>query len=266
MVVMPASSKVQASKKLTPQQRAIEKKRAQWREWRASGLGWAAGFDPETYDWKRDGEHFDKLSDDEWAVVWKRVRAASCKKPSLNEASVRALVDDAAYSSGWFAEFGGELYFSRADYHRLAETKRRFLKKVQQFRNEISNFFGAPPDDHKEPYDPWEMYRQMVPVLAHLAADLGRRITDDEENALLVKGLSNAAKPKLDIWRARLVMVWQSECGLPVKNTKHLRGFLIDALQPYMPQAGLTDRMAKHFIKKWIAGEVKKPGMSLLKL
>jgi hypothetical protein len=260
IVVTTSSSKAQASKKLTPQQRAIEKKRA---EWRALGVGSAHDFDPDTFNWEKYGEHFDRLSDDEWAAVWRHVCAAS-GKPLPDETRLRELVDDAAYSSGWFAGFG-ELHISRADYRRFAGEKRRFLKRVQEFRHQMAEFFGEPPCDHKEPYDPWGLYRPVIPLLDDLAAILEHRIAQNEETAASIKGdPPNAAKPKLDLWRARLVLAWQNECGLPVENNKQLRGFLLDALQPYMPRAELTDRIAKHFVKRWLAGEVKNPGTSLL--
>jgi hypothetical protein len=266
MVVATASSK--PTKKLTPQQRAIEKKRVLLRKLRASGIerpGWAT-VDPDTYDWEKHGEYFDELSDDEWAVVWKRVRSASRETPLVDETHIRELVDDAAYSSGWFAQFGGEITFSRADYHQFANRNSRFLQQVQEFRNELAQFFGAPPADHEDHYDPWEQYRSLVPLLNHLADFLEREVVQDEKCASIAEKTSNAAQPELDLWRARLVLIWENECGLPVKNTKLLRGFLLDALQPYMPRTELTDTMAKHFIKRWLAGEVQKPGLSQLQI
>jgi hypothetical protein len=265
-VVATASSK--PTKKLTPQQRAIEKKRVRLRKLRALGIerwGWAT-VDPDACDWEKKGEHFDNLSDDEWADVWKRVRSALRERPLVDETHIRELVDDAAHSSGWFADFGGEITFSRADCRRSANTTRRFLQKVQEFRNELAKFFGAPPDDHEDPYDSWEEHRPLVPRLNHLADFLERNIVQDEKWASIAEKTSNAAQPELDVWRARLVLIWENDCGLPVKNTKLLRGFLLDALQPYMSRTKLTDTTAKHFIKRWLAGEVQKPGLSLLQI
>jgi hypothetical protein len=247
------SSKSRVPKNPSPQQRAIAKKRALFRRLQSSGL---LDFD------EKNGEYFDRLSDAEWTVVWKRVRAASAESLSVDEAHIRELVDDAAMSSGWFAEFGGELHFFRRDYLRFAETYRVFLKKVQTFRQEMVQFFGTPPDDHKDPYDPWEWYRPVASVLDRLVKDLEREIAERESNASRAESPPNAAQLELDARRARLVTVWQNECGLPVANTKQLRGFLIAALQPYMPRAELTDTMAKHFIKRWLAGTVKQPGFS----
>lgn len=263
-VLATKSSASLAPKNPTPQQRAIEKKRALFRELRSSGL--RLDFDPDTYDWEKHGEYFDRLSDAEWAVVWKRIRAASAEPLSVGEAHIRELVNDAAMSSGWFAEFGGELHFWRADYLRFAETYRVFLKKVQTFRQEMVQFFGTPPDDHKDPYDPWKRYRPVVSVLDRLAKDIESDIAERESKASKAENPPNAAQLELDVWRARLLMVWQNECGLPIANTKQLRGFLIAALQPYMPRAELTDTMAKHFIKRWLAGKVKQPGLSYFDL
>jgi hypothetical protein len=252
-----------ASKKLSPQQRAIKKKRALWRELNVGKV--YEDFNPDTFNWEEYGEQFDNLSDEEWALVWRHVVAALTDKPLPDQTSVRELVDDAAYSSGWFAEYG-ELHISRADYRQLADEKRRFLKNLQHFRSEMAEFFGERPCDHKEPYDPWDSWRPVLPVLDDLAVNLENSIVQDEEAAAFIMKYDppNAAKPELDTWRARLVMAWKKECGLPVSNTRHLRGFLLDALRPYMPRAELTDRMAKHFLKRWLAGKVRNPGVSLL--
>jgi hypothetical protein len=244
--MMTTSSK---GKKPTPQQRAIEKKRARLRKSRA--VGHRSHRDPDTYDWEKEGQHFDGLSDDEWALVWKRVRAASPDK-SLDEAQLRQMVDRAALSSGWFVEHGGEINLYSV-YRRFADENQRFVEKVQTFRRELSDFLCEPRDDD---YDP---YRKLVPTLEHLAAQLQHDIAEDERIASTLENPPNAAQPKLDAWRGRLVTIWERECGLPLENTKHLRGFLIEALQPYIRPAQLTDRMVGYFIKRWLAGKVPKP-------
>jgi integrase len=94
---------VKAGRKLSPQERWIEKERAYWREQLASGSFSISDFDPDTFDWKKYGEHFDPLSDEEWAPVWAHVVAASTRVPS--EARVRELVNDAVLFSGRFAEY-----------------------------------------------------------------------------------------------------------------------------------------------------------------
>lgn len=76
-------------------------------------------------------------------------------------------------------------------------------------------------------------------------------------------GRPNSAKPARDWWMARLVLIWRDDCGLPVENTKHLKGFLLDCLRPY-PNV-MTDRMAKHFVERWKAGKIDEPGPSLLR-
>jgi hypothetical protein len=251
------------SKKPSPQQRAIEKQRALWRELSFGKV--YDDFDPDTFDWEKYGEHFDNLSDDEWELVWRHVVSAARDRLLPDETRVRGLVDNAAYSSGWFFGYG-ELHISRADYRRFADEKRHFLKKTRNFRNEMAEFLGEPPCDHKEPYDPWDSWRPVLPALDDLAKFLEHQIAQDEEaGSFMIKhDPANSAKPELDIWRARLVRAWRDECSLPVKNTTHLRGFLLDALRPYMPRAELTDRMAKHFLNRWIAGKVQDPGISLL--
>jgi hypothetical protein len=254
-------------KKLTPHQRAIEKKRAIFRELQSSGV--RLDFDPDTYDGgNTEKQYFDRLSNDEWAVVWKRISHASSEPALIDEARIRELVDDAAMSSGWFAEYGGEArYWSRAQLKQYANEKHRFLKKLQTFRHEIVVFLGPPSEDYPEFYDPWERYRPVVPVLDRLAAQLEHEIGEYKREVSTATDPPNAAKPELDLWRARLLLAWQNECHLRIENTKHLRGFLIAALEPYMPRAELTDRMAKHFIKRWLSGKVEMPvGFSYLDL
>ena len=130
---------------------------------------------------------------------------------------------------------------------------------------EIAEFIGEPPTDFKEPYDPWDLYRPIVPRLQHLEQRLEREIRRYDERESNAQNSPNAAKPKLDEWRARLVRSWESECHLPIENSKPLRGFLLAALHPYMPKLHMTDRMASHFITRWRAGEIKDPGSSLLR-
>jgi hypothetical protein len=210
--------------------------------------------DPDTYDFESEGQHFDRLSDEEWAPVWKTLQSASPNK-SLEEARLREMVDRGAFSSGWFVGHGGELTFYSADFRRFACESRGFLEKVKTFRDELSKHLGARPDDD---YDPWLQYRKLVPALDRLATELERDIAKDERIASTFKDRSNAAQPKLDAWRARLLLIWAQECNLQIANSKQLRGFLITALQPYIPHTA-TDRMAKAFIKKWLDGEVPKP-------
>jgi hypothetical protein len=269
------------TKKPNPQQRAIEKKRAQWREWRAKG--YRVRHDPDTYNFESERQHFDRLSDEEWAPVWEALQSASPKK-SLEETRLRELIDFAAISSGWFVECDGELIWYPADYRRFAREKRDFSKKAKTFQRELSDFLadhapdGAflharpsrvlhahavdssgleskPPDND---YVFWLEYRELIPVLDQLATELERDIAEDEGKASTLKNPSNPAEPKLDAWRARLLLIWSEEIDLPIANTKLVRGFLIAALQPYMPNAA-TDRMAKAFISKWLHGKVPKP-------
>jgi hypothetical protein len=231
------------TKKPNPQQRAIEKKRARWREWRAKG--YRVRHDP---DFESEGQHFDGLSDEEWIPVWKALQSASPNK-CLEEARLREMIDLAASSSGWFVEYGGELNFYRADYRRFADESRHFLEKVEIFRHELSEFCPEEPDNA---HDPWLEYRIM---LDQLAAQLKRKIAEDEHIESTLENRSNAAQSELDAWRARLLLIWKEECDLPIANTKKLRAFLIAALQPYMPNAA-TPTIAKYFIKKWLNGKV----------
>lgn len=263
IAVTATTLKPRVSRKPPALKRAIEKKCAEWREWRSLGYKWAADFDADSHDWERYGNLFDPLSDDEWARVWKHILNASGHEPSIDEVRVRNLVDDAALSSGWFAEFG-ELHISQADFRRFATEKQSFASKVQEFRRVLAEFFGEPPTDHTEPYDPWERDRPILAALDRLHAVLEARIAQDIEASSFMKGkdFPNAAQPELDRWRARLVLIWQQN-GLPITNTKELRGFLLDVLQPYM-LGQLTDRSARHFIARWLAGEIRDPGDSLV--
>jgi hypothetical protein len=240
------------TKKPSPQQRAIERKRARLRERRAQGF--SVRRDPETYDFAGEGQHFDRLSDKEWAPVWKTLQSASPNK-SLDEVRLRRMIDSAAFWSGWFVGCGGEVIWYPADYRRFARKNRCFLEKLKTFRREVSDFIGPPPDDY-EPF--WEDYQELIFVLDELGTELERDIAEDERKASTLKDHSNAAQPKLDAWRAKLLLIWAEECNLQIANTKQLRGFLIAALLPYMPTKA-TDRMAKQFITRWLAGKVPKP-------
>jgi hypothetical protein len=251
---------VKTARKLSPQERAIGEKRAFWREKLSSGLLSSSDFNPVTFDWKTYGEHFAPLSDEEWAVVWAHATAASKREPS--EARVRELVNDAAISSGWFAEYRA-LRLSGADHRRRVEDRLRALKKVVTFRRYLNDFFGRPDWDDKDLYDPWRLILLQLDDLANL---LRHQIYICEDDAEFAKQRDppRTAKPELDCWRARLLLVWENEVGLPVHNSKHVRGFLLEAMRPYMPRAELTDRMAKYFIGRWLAGKVERPRESLL--
>ena len=241
----------------TPQQRAIEKKRARWRAWRNQGR--PTRFDPDTYDFETVGNHFDRLSDDEWAPVWKTIQQASPNK-SLDEERLRQLVNKAAFWSGWFVECGGEISFYSMHYKLFADEERRFLEKIKAFRSELEQFLGEPSAGGSDPWDPWAEHRDLLPALDQLAAQVHHNMADNEHQASITKNPPNAAHPKLDAWRARLVLLWRDEFGLAIKNTKLLRTFLINALDPYMPGAA-TDRTTKEFIKKWLDGKVPEPSV-----
>jgi hypothetical protein len=253
---------VKTGRKLSPQERAIAEKRAYWREQLSSERLSNSEFDPDTFDWKKYGEHFAPLSDEEWAPVLAHITAASKRVPS--EARVRELVNDAAFFSGWFAEYS-EYCLTQADFRRNAAKLRRALSKVASFQRDLNEFFGTPDWDYKDPFDPWGPWRNILPQLDDLAKVLEHQISVSERDADAAKehDVPRAAKPELDRWRARLLLVWENECKLPVRNSKHLRGFLLEAMRPYMPRAELTHRMAKYFIKRWLAGELERPGPSL---
>jgi hypothetical protein len=252
---------VKTGRKPSPQERAIEEKRAYWREQLSSGHLSISDFDPDTFDWRKYGEHFAPLSDEEWIPVWAHVAAASKRLPS--EARVREFVDDAAFFSGWFVDYG-EYRMTQADSRRHANELRRVLSKIANFRRDLTEFFRPPDWDYKDPFDPWGPWRNILPQLDDLTRVLEHQISMCEVSADSAKKYDppSAAKPILDRWRGRLLLVWEKECKLPVRNSKHVRGFLLEAMRPYMPRAELTDRMAEYFIKRWIAGKVERPGPS----
>jgi hypothetical protein len=116
------------------------------------------------------------------------------------------MINSAAFSSGWFVEFGGELVWYPADYRQFARKNRSFLETLKTFRRELSDFLPEPPDDEE---DPWLEYRELLPVLDQWATELECDIAEDESKASTLKDPSNAAQPKLDAWRARLLLIWR---------------------------------------------------------
>jgi hypothetical protein len=167
----------------TPQQRAIEKKRVRWRKSREKGEPFWATVDPETYDFESEGQHFDRLSDDEWAPIWKSIQAASPNKP-VEESRLRELVDRAAFSSGWFVGHVGELVFYSANYAELADRNRAFQVKVQTSRHELIDFFGEVPADG---YDAWMEHRQLLSALDGFAAQIQGDVAEYEAMAARTK-------------------------------------------------------------------------------
>lgn len=244
--------------KQSPQQRAIARKRSLWRELQKNNPSIP---DPDKYDFGKDGKHFDKLSNAEWSHVWKSVRSALDPGSLAIESNVRKRVDDAAYSSGWFVGNAGELHFSSRDYRIFSDKHRSFLKKLVNFRKQLSAYLGQKNDGDR--YDPWNQFRRANSLLGQLENAVGREIVSFDEQASQADSDPNAAKRELDVWRARLILIWQDRCGLPVRNTKALRAFLITSLAPYTVQ---NDKMAKDFIAKWISGKVPRPGFSWIDL
>jgi hypothetical protein len=242
------------SKQSSPQQRAIARKRALWHELRETNKRIP---DPDSYKFEKLGNHFDKLSDAEWSPVWQSVSRAVGTGSKLNEMRIRERVDDAAYSSGWFVGFGGEFQMYSSHWLARAEECRRILGKCAAFREQLLDFFGDPPG-----YDPWDFFRPIISALAELEQVLEAEISTYQD-AKHVKSPPNAVKTELDAWRTRLILIWRDECGLPAKNNKALRNFLVTCLEPYTIQ---NDKMAKDFIAKWRAGKVPKLGLSLLEL
>lgn len=233
----------------SPQERALER----WRRRAKEG-----GYDPSEID--QDENHYDKMSDEEWAGVWRHVVAAVGNKPMPEEGGIRELVDDAAYSSGWFVNY--QYYDPKpSDLRRYAEEKRAFLKKVALFRAAATEFFGDDVDE-TERYQPWEREKKILPVLMDLEYILVKQILQDEERAdRLGPEPPNTLKPERDLWMARLLVAWRDGCGLPVTNSKYLRGFLSDAVRPYRNDS--DDRAAKYFIKRWVDGAIDEPSPSL---
>jgi hypothetical protein len=235
----------------TPHQRAVLRKKALWHKLRETNRSVP---DPEAFDFDAQGYHFDRLSDVEWLPIRK------CLSQTLaghlpDEACIRELIDDAAISSGFFFGAGGELYIPPKIDRQIAKQRRSFLFKLMEFEEQTLIFFGEPSDD----WDPWDEFR---PILSQLQV-LKKRVEKDLEfykSRALASATSNAAKPQLDTWRARLILIWRDKCGLPVKNTKALRAFLSLCLEPYVAQ---SEKPAKDFIAKWRAGKVPSPGVSL---
>lgn len=239
-----------------PQARALERMRLLYEE---------GGYLDEFEELKQYS-HFDELSDDEWSAVWRHVLAASNECPSADESRLRFLVDGAAYSSGWFFGFKIHSGPKRSDLKTWTAEASAFLKRVRDFRGAATKFFGEPDEDPTEPYDPWPQ-RWILAHLDNLALAVESHIRRETiELKQSPPDQPNSLKPELDLWRARLMLAWSETCGLSTKNSKHLRGFLLDAQRPYLTAGApelLTDRMARHFLERWNGGEIPKPDTSL---
>ena len=199
---------------------------------------------------------FSNLSETEWSSVWSHVKAASGKASLPDEAHIRKLVDNSALLSGYFSDFG-EIGVDKQTYSELIKESRKFLEETESFISAAAIFFGE-PDDSSDPYDPWPE-RKILRELEKLRASVIWRIERLEWEARDAEPAPpNTAKPERDKWMARLILVWSEVCQLPSKNSKHLRGFIIDALRPY--QTGtVTERMAEQFIERWNSGKITRP-------
>jgi hypothetical protein len=199
---------------------------------------------------------FSYLSDTEWSSVWDHVKSVLGQGPLPDEAHIRELVDHSAMLSGYFSSYG-EIGLDRQTYSRIVKRDRKFLKETESFISAAVEFFGE-PDGSSEPYDPWPD-RKIIGELWALRVNVKRDIERAEWEARDAEPAPpNTAKPERDKWMARLILVWSEGCQLTSKNSKHLRGFIIDALRPY--QTGIvTDRMAEQFIERWNSGKIARP-------
>jgi len=204
-------------------------------------------------------QRFRKLSETEWPFVWNHVKVASGKGPLPDEVRIRTLVDNSALLSGYFRGFG-EIGLDRQSVLRSVKQKRKFLKEIQSFISAAEEFFADPDGGSSDGvrYDP-SPQRKIIGELRELILILEQQIEREELLAREVEPAPpNTAKPERDKWMARLILVWTDGCKLPSKNSKHLRGFIRDALRPY--QTGtLTERMAEQFIERWNRGKIPRP-------
>jgi hypothetical protein len=171
-----------------------------------------------------------------------------------NEVRIRKLVNDSALLSGYFFDFG-EIGLYRQTYLEFGKRLRKFLKETESYISVAAKFFGE-PDDSSESYDPWPE-RKILGELEKLRANVKWRISKEEWFSRDAEPTpSSAAKPERDKWMARLILVWSEGCQLTSKNSKHLRGFIMDALRPYQP---VTERMVEQFIERWNSRKIPRP-------
>jgi hypothetical protein len=199
---------------------------------------------------------FRYLSDTGWLSVWDHVKSVSGQGPLPDEARIRELVDHSAMLSGHFRSFG-EIGLDRQTYSAIVKRNRKFLKEIESFVSAAAEFFGW-PGDSSDRYDPWPE-RKIIGELWALRDNVKLSIEKAECEARDAEPAPpNTAKPERDKWMARLILVWTEGCKLPSKNSKHLRGFIIDAMRPY--QTGIiTERMAEQFIERWNSGKIARP-------
>jgi hypothetical protein len=200
---------------------------------------------------------FRPLVDAEWEAVWSHVKLASGNAPLADEARVRKWVDYSAQLSGCFAGHS-VIGFDKQMFSRLAKEARKFLRETKSYILSATKFFGDPDDGSAESSDPWPE-RKILTNLRELQLLLIHRIETLERSGKEVESSpGNAAKEDRDRWMARLTMVWSGPCRLSSKNSKHLRGFLVDALVPYQHQ-DVSHRGAEHFVARWNAGKIPRP-------
>ena len=200
---------------------------------------------------------FRALSETEWASIWNHIKAASGEAPLPNEARIRKQVDVSALLSGYFFDFV-EFGSYKQTYLQHAKRSRKFLEETKSFISAAVEFFGEPDNSSSDTYDPWPE-RKILGELENLRVHVKRTIWIDERSAREAEPAPpNTAKPERDKWMAGLILVWTEGCKLPSKNSKHLRGFIMDALRPY--QTGtVTERMAEQFIERWNCGKIPRP-------
>jgi hypothetical protein len=118
---------------------------------------------------------FAKPNDEEWSTVWKIVLPLLQRPAGELEAKVRSRVDNSAYLSGYFRNFGYATCFQKGAISRQLKEKEQYLKAVRSFRKATAEMIGPEcgGGDDDSTFDPYDEYKAMIsypgPVFASLA-------------------------------------------------------------------------------------------------
>lgn len=186
-----------------------------------------------------DPPRFAPLTDAQWRTVWQHVVAACEASGSALpvESAIRKWVDAAAFESGHFKDCMTSSWPTKATVRRWHEETEAFANKVAAFRVDAAEHFGPEISGGEDDVELWP--RSLLGQLDELMDKLNGRLRSYEEwwHPEARDNPYPRAEPERDLWMARLILVWRDDCRLEAKNSKHLRGFLVAAVRPYLGAA-----------------------------
>jgi hypothetical protein len=243
--VVAVSCDSRPGKKIAPGQRKVAK-------WRESMKTHGIEFDESDLP----ANPFGKLNDDEWGLVWGAAKIRLPAPTAEIESNLRAGVDDAAISSGWFTD---HIIHSvnKSVLKASIDEKKRYLQSAERFRAATAAMIGP---EHDSAFDPYSAYRRMLTHLDEfLIAGLRHQICREQERAKRTPKRQSAEKPERDLWMAQLAVCWRDDCGLEPSDPALMK-FIVAAMRPH---CSVGPRAAKYFLDRWRKGEIEEPQPSL---